>query len=336
MERTQKVKAKKPDMFKVVVVGCGQLGARHVQGLLRSKCNLSLNLCDTSKTAQKSCFNLIKNCAGDVEARALTFWDSLDDVCSALVSVDFVIVATTAMKREEHLAKLFRGLDSKFWLIEKPLSQSLEGLSIMKVSAPTYGVWVNHPRRLFGWHKKIRHQLGVARKPLKVQVVDPNLGLACNATHFIDLVNWWTREHPIFVDTSKLADDWVCSSRSGFFEVEGTLHINFSKGTTLEISSGGHLKKSGINIFDHNESLFCRIDERVGEAKFVDGKSLKGRNKLQSEITGIVFDELVQTGCCELISLHEAIDCSSLLVEKLNLHWKQSRQRDLAINAKYT
>ena len=54
------------------------------------------------------------------------------------------------------------------------------------------------------------------------------LGLACNACHFIDLLNSWTNKHPVSIDANGLGE-WYVSKRDGFYEVEGDLKVFYEE-----------------------------------------------------------------------------------------------------------
>ena len=185
-------------------------------------------------------------------------------------------------------------------------------------------VYVNHPRRLMAWHKLIHKRL-YGSGPLECVVNLPSLGIACNASHHIDLVNWWTGEFPMSVCTGGLFKNWVETKRPGFFEVEGELKISFDNGSSLKIRTHSQSESVDIHITNHS-SASCIIYEADGKAVFDDGEVLEGKVIPQSKLTGLVLKSIQETGGCDLTEISVAARCNKLLTSALLNHWNKSEQ----------
>ena len=76
--------------------------------------------------------------------------------------IDIVIVATTADVRSKVVVDIASGYDVRFWVLEKLLAQSESGLDqIISSIQNNSTAWVNTPRRMISWHKKIKSQLNL-------------------------------------------------------------------------------------------------------------------------------------------------------------------------------
>jgi hypothetical protein len=209
-----------------------------------------------------------------------------------------------------------------FWVLEKILSQDKEGLGIiLRETKNASGVWVNHVRRMIPWHKQICKTIGSGKK-LEVKVIGTNLGLACNSLHFIDYLAYITKEMPIKIETSLLGKNWVKSKRESFWEVFGTLQIYFSGGTELSLVSSLYDLNNSFFIRDTTSGITWNINEYKGIAISSDGNRIKGKKKLQSEITKTLVESILDTGKCELPILEESCEIHELFLEKILEHWR--------------
>ena len=145
------------------------------------------------------------------------------------INFDIVIVSTTANNRGKILNSILNQLKFEFIIIEKPICNSLNDLELLKNIA-NKKIFVNFPHRYCDWSLKVKKRIQdyFCNKKLKIIVTGRELNIACNVSHFVDLVNMWTGSLPISVNNSNLKN-WVASKREGFFELEGGIDISFSK-----------------------------------------------------------------------------------------------------------
>jgi hypothetical protein len=148
--------------------------------------------------------------------------------------------------------------------------------------------------------------------------------LACNSIHFIDLVSWWTGAILVSVDGRGLGD-WHPSKRAGFQEVCGSLDLNFSDGTSLELSSNQSVLPLRIEV-DTPEGSWL-IEEAAGKAVGPYGQKIVGQLSFQSALTAPLVDRILSTGCCDLPTLEESAAQHRPLLQALLEHWNCSQGR---------
>ena len=125
------------------------------------------------------------------------------------------------------------------------------------------------------WYQKISDVL-MKEPQITCNVTFPALGLACNASHWIDLMNWWTKTFPISIDTSELKSQWKETKRSGFWDIEGVVKILFENDNLLVLDSHEDCGASyRIEVASQGAHL-CTIDEPNGTATFNDGCTVDG------------------------------------------------------------
>ena len=309
-------------MYNILVIGAGQLGRRHIEGLTGSKYELSIFAYDQDVEALHKCHDHFLG----LNTPANKHLEIINEI-SFLTNqkIDLVIVATTATNRPELLDQYFRSIDARFWIIEKPISQSLLGLDKL-VSEPYQNkYWVNHWRRSVEMYRTIKSQLP-ADVPLSINISGSDLGIACNVSHYVDIVNFLTNEIPEKIITEYLSEIWHRSKRKGFYEVNGSLNVTFSNGSTLNFSSKPIFKKYEIEIQCNSpfKNLTFQIDEINGTIKFQDQFINNLKLPYQSQMSGQIFDDLINDGTCILTPLNTAVACHRPVITALVKHWNST------------
>lgn len=303
----------------VLLIGCGNIGRWHIKGLEESKHNVTVFVADQNpdaiqalRTFQKVEMRDPSNCS--INAIGLSGAE-----LSKLPRLDLVICATTAKNREALVSYLNTRVESNFWLIEKPLEQSQVAMAKLKHTMSDQKCFVNHPRRLAPLHINLRSELK-NKGVVDLTYSSPGLGIACNASHFIDLVTWFTSAQPSHIETASLSRAWCETGREGFFDVGGILKILFADGSSVLLDSCP-LKGQGKFQVNLNKELFCLVSEKNGVITYSDGSQKNAEILGQSALTGIVLDELCEHGFVDLPSLALSVECNNLLVNRLLTHW---------------
>ena len=313
----------------VLLVGAGQLGSRYLQGLSAINEPLKISVVDPSENS----LNLARDrfCQLDSKsAHEVSYSTSLHNVSKGQ-DIDLALLVTPAHCRSLLVKEIARSYKVNAWILEKVLAQNCTQLDdIQKYLSGNRNVWVNTPRRLMDWHKRIYSRISAAASfPLHVHVSGASWGLACNAIHFIDLVSWWTNASVSSVETLEL-ENWIESKRVGFFDVLGSLTVGYSDGSTLKLSSETGNKKLKITIKTREEKWL--IDESAGQFTAPGLYQEHGKIILQSLLTPQIVRSILKNGNCELPTLSESIDQHRPFLSALLKHWNSiHRCNDLVL-----
>lgn len=288
---------------RVAVIGAGLLGRRHLQSLNLCKNDIKVSVVDLSKVSLEQAENDLLNTrlAGLVEYHQNI--EELDE------NLDLVIVATTAKGRLEVLQALIKK-GVKRILLEKVAFNSVYDIGQAKdlIQGEGLGLWVNCPRRLYPIYKDLKTRLQ-GRKITNFSISGSDYGLACNGIHYIDLFSYIADCDEYSFDLSRVSEI-VESKRNGYLEYFGELAGEFSNGSKFElncISCNGSAQYT-IKIFFAGGSV--DIDEVSGVLTIdIDGDTevIKFRLPYQSELTGPLLDEIIDTGTCELTGFVESM-----------------------------
>jgi len=302
-----------------LIIGAGQLGSRHLQGLLKFETHQQkIFVLDTSPDSLVTA----KLRAGEIKhnhkIEFITDWNNLPK------EFDLVIVATNADIREVVVTKLLNNYRMKFLILEKVLFQSIDSLQRAAglINENQVKVWVNHPRRIFQSYIELKKQLFLGQ-PKNFHITGGNWGLGCNTLHFIDLF--------VFLSGSQVKSihaDWVDSTilkskREGFVEFTGCITGELHDGSTFQISSlKGDISGVKIAIFENADRY---IIQESGTPQII---SMKKENQFkpefypftmefQSGLTTTIANDIFCDESCHLPTYSEAMHTHKIFIASL-------------------
>ena len=309
-----------------LVVGLGNTGLRHVQGLSKlDEKNINIYLFDISKQYLLK----FKNEINDLKKKVNFIFISKDFESIKNINFDITIISTTADSRVKLLLLIINKINTKLILLEKPICNSINDLNLLK-SISSKKIFINYPKRYCDWHIKIKNKIqkDYPHEILNVLITGKKWGIACNISHFVDLINMWTKCHPLSVNTSHLGS-WKNSKRKGFYELEGSIQIFFENSHKLELSSEDKYDDLKISICNKLNKKICTIDYEKGYAKFEDKETIYGKIKFQSELTNELYTILTKEKKHDICNLDLAVKCYDKILKSLIDHWNKQNNSNV-------
>ena len=282
-------------MFNVAIIGAGQLGSRHLQGLKNAASPLSITVVDNNECSLKVAKERYDAIAA-IGEKNVVFTTEISQLPTEL---DLVVVATSSKPRAIIVKALLEHSDVKNLILEKVLFTRLKEYDEIQSLLYEKNVkcWVNCPRRMFGSYQTILSYLS-RQERIVMEYNGCDWGLCCNAMHFIDAFMYLTGEESYKIDSSGIESEIIESKRNGYIEMNGTLSITTPQGHSLLLSSFYDISDGACVVIkngDHNIIL----DEVHGNLT-IDGKDLIVKTPYQSQMTGLLADMLFSTGFCPL------------------------------------
>lgn len=292
-------------IMKIGIIGVGNIGTRYLQGL--------------AKTFPETDFYLVDSEARLNELRSLhigrsRYFSSLDAITE---HIDLYIVATSSVARLA-LYKQCLARNPRFIILEKYLFQSrpefTEALKIATV--PTY---VNQWMYGSGAFKRI---FDAGAKTVKLS--GSNWGLACNAVHWIDVLQRHMGILTLQVGSQSVIDSVFESKRPGYEEVYGKwVFEDAESGKSFELidrpDPGNPAANPGMSFDVDGVSYFFDY-----KSVFKD-KVVIGQFPYFSEQVGEIVAELFETNACRLPTLQKSVS-QHLLIEDI-LDMKEPRPK---------
>ena len=307
---------------KIILVGCGNIGSRHLQALMKFQENISIDIVEPSNKSKHNVNLLIKK-LNVKKSPKITWLNSIQNLNS---TGDVVIVATNSIGRTKLINTLLKQGNKKF-IIEKIVCQSRSEYKYLISEFKKYGAsgWVNANRRYFTSYQKIK-KLFVASNPLQLSVYLGNSGLGTSSIHFIDLFCWLNNDYDVRL-TGKYLFDKVYSNKRGklFKEFAGTIVGSNKKNSLLTISTHSNQSTSQssiVEIYDGKRHIV--INELEEKLYFLTNfeKSPKFSFKFGhvSELTYKIVQDIFNTNSCLLPTLQDSYKSHSELFQIFNNH----------------
>ncbi len=310
-------------MKHVLIIGAGQLGSRHLESLsLLASTDYVVSVVDPSFSALEYSKSVYSKSATNSSPNA-SYFSSIDNL--QVKNVDLAIIATSSNVRFEVFNQLINLVEVKNIVFEKVLFQrESEYYQVEKLLAENeINGWVNCPRRSIPQFKKIKQFFG-SEEIEKVVVEGNNWGLACNSIHFIDTCAFILDDSLYKINSLELGKP-VPSKRSNFFEFYGSIHCQFSSGTKLELRCGDEEDISVKVSFYSKSKAAVQVDtlsfyqEQKGVKTLVYQDSFK--MPFQSEMTGPLVKQLLESGDCSLTDFKEAKSLHLPFISSLLKHY---------------
>ena len=302
----------------ILISGAGQLGSRYLQGLVKCRLPLRIYVQDIYEESLVRAKQRWNEVLVPKSPHEVSFHTSLTSLPR---EVDISIVTTTADVRPKVVGDIASRTDVRYWVLEKVLAQSELGLDQILLRIKKGPAWVNTPRRMIPWHKKIKSQFNRS-SPLNLKFQGKLWGLASNAVHFLDLLGWWAGETLQSVNTEHLKKNWFESKRPTYWEVLGNVEAQFSGGSFAMLGAGESDVSDDLEV--SNGGLSWLIKEADGIARRSDGVEISGHMINQSEMTATLVESILETGTCDLPTLKESVALHRILICGFLRHWRQA------------
>jgi hypothetical protein len=290
----------------VALIGAGQLGSRHLQGLAKVERALDIYLVDPSAASlalSVERYNAVATCSD-------TKVTPLQSVADLPRAIDVAIVATTANVRFDVLNQLMAHSQVGSFLLEKVLFQDLahyeQARQLLRDRAAR--TWVNCAQRLWPFFIDLRRQY-VNDPDLEIVVTGSNWGLGCNSIHNTDIAHFLWEGHG--THAAALDKDILNSKRPGFHEFTGELVSTFASGGRLrQISYARGNAPFCFHVFHPSQHLVWDVSN--GKLHTADESSQwmwQPRDlaaPFQSQLTATIVTQMLDGVDCGLPAYDEA------------------------------
>ncbi|WP_367606912.1 Gfo/Idh/MocA family oxidoreductase [Legionella sp. W05-934-2] len=287
-------------MKKIVIIGAGQLGSRHLQSLNLLDFELDILVVDPnieSLNTAKSRFE------ATISSVRHTIHYSQELVISG--DVDVAIIASTAKVRRSIIENLVSQAHVKHLVLEKLLFNQKDDYQAIGSLIENHQIqtWVNCPMRQMAFYQQL--QPLYHNKPMQLHVYGSQYGLVTNAIHYLDYVAYLTGDNDFKLNLSHLDKQVVNSKRPGYYELTGTLIAEFSNGSIASI----HCNKAGgapiqIEIYNNEHRAISREWEHAawvtGENYDWKWQEVSAEIPFQSVLTANLVKELLLENKCAL------------------------------------
>jgi predicted dehydrogenase len=243
--------------MKVVVLGVGRMGRRHIQVVRQ----LGLELAGVFDISQDS----LRLAQKEYALPSHQLFNDLDRLY-ANVQPECLVIATTA---DSHCALTCMGAERgvKYVLVEKPMAVSLEECDRMIETCKRHGtkLAVNHQMRFMEQYTEPKRLFATEAYSglASMTVVAGNFGFAMNGTHYFEAFHFLTDENPVEV-TAWFAPEVVPNPRGPQFQDRaGSIRAVTASGKRLYMEIGAN-QGHGIRAIYACRNGMLTVDELSG------------------------------------------------------------------------
>lgn len=317
-------------MYQLAVIGAGQLGSRHLQGLAKANLEAEIWVVDVSQES----LNIAESRYNEVKSDKMKVHFITDFKKITTSKINFAIIATGSKYRLHALQSLSNQCAVEYLLLEKILFPSIEEYSIASqiLREKNIKTWVNCSMRMNDFFRSIKEEINGSKFTLAISA--KSAGLACNGIHYLDYFAYLAGSSNIKL-TAELSKQYE-SKRPGYIEFDGALNGIDEKGNMVNITSinNGALE---INYLIQTADKQIMIDEMNGEywvksaATNNTWKQEKFRVQYQSELSGIIAETAIKNGTCKLTPYEEAERIHLLFLNPFLQYMQQSSKEKITV-----
>ncbi|MFC1671521.1 Gfo/Idh/MocA family oxidoreductase [Planctomycetota bacterium] len=310
--------------MRLLIVGCGGIGCRHLQALAEMDESVEVQVVEPKSSSQETGKRLLEEV--DTRSNVAAHW--LDDIGSVKEGSDLAIVATTSQGRAEIIENLL-AMGHKRFLIEKMVCQSAGEYDSLLDRFEEHQAkgWVNCTRRYSPFYKEVISLLA-GKAPVAFNVTAGNLGLGCNAIHYLDLfAAIVTNANGIELCGDYLSSQLLPNERGeAFVELAGTLLARCDEDgfASITFQSCGDKAAGVISMVTEDCRVFVDEDQREAQVATSDGNWQWKRCNFDipytSSATAEIAGSIVRDDKCRLPTVQDSCWIHKELFRVFNQH----------------
>ncbi|MBI4596918.1 MAG: hypothetical protein HY737_00770 [Candidatus Omnitrophica bacterium] len=328
------MKPKGSEGARVLLIGCGELGSRHLQAIASLPQVTDIDVVDPRPEALALGRKRLGELAPGNPSTSIRWLSSLAEATPAGA---LCIVATQAEGRCELIRQVAQTLGYTNFLLEKIVAQSLRAIEELVdfLSTRRCAAWVNCQTRAYPFHQRVKQRLE-ASSPIMMTVTGGNLGLVTNGIHNADLFAFYTGATCIEPAGASI-DPVLHRTKRGQYDLSGTLQGRTEDGSRFTLAyAADHALSEQITIV--TRSYRCVVDHIQRWAVESDAasrwswRSVPFEDQIMvSQMTQRFAADILAQRRCALPTLEESLVAHRLILGELQPHFSRLLERDLEL-----
>lgn len=241
-------------MKKIIVVGFGNMGCRHVQSLLNADEKYQITV------VEPSIDNIQNNCDRIGCKVEDLIW--LNDLNNLSDSYDLAVVATSSAPRFT-IVKCLLELGVKLFLLEKVVFQSNQQFKeiIELVEANGAKAYCNFVNRYSAIYNDIKAVQKAQNSSIKMFVFGGLWGMGCNSIHYIDVIEYILDSRLMLKDAVVEVVEQPNKRGDSYKEFSGVISFEDNKGNALTVVSDADFKGGVVITVVMPDSTYILCEE---------------------------------------------------------------------------
>lgn len=312
-------------MKKILIIGAGQLGSRHLQSLNLVDQELDITVVDPSAASLETAKSRFEATIADVKHK-ISYTQTLTDT----QPIDITIVASTAQGRRTIIENLLNKTTVNHLVLEKILfTQEQDYYDVENLlSKHQTKTWVNCTMRMMPYYQNLNTLFN--NEVVQYHVSGSQYGLITNAIHYLDHLAYITGVNEFELETHLLDKQVIESKRAGYYELTGTLVARFANGSLafLNCDKNG-IAPIQIEIYNHKHRVISREWEQkawqTSMEKDWKWEEVNAPIPFQSTLTAELVNSLLETDNCTLTDYTTSMKIHLQLLKPLKAFVAENR-----------
>ncbi len=314
------------DIKNIAIIGCGNLGRRHLQSAVKCKYPVSIYVYDINVDVFKLAEEIVKNEKMQPET-TVNYITSMNELPKELF---VVVVASSASGRAETVKTLLSNSTVDYLILEKVLFQKYDDYDEIEtlLSEKKVTTFVNCPRRYYPIYSKIKENLD--GKKFSFYLHGGNWGLACNFIHYLDLLSYIADNENVEVNLSALDNEIIDSKRQGYKEITGSVTGRIGRCKNFNIVSEKNSENNTFLIFESEDEkiVILEAENLMYVIKNDVIKCEKFDIFFQSQLTQKYIESLIESGNCLLTKYEESSSLHKAFIKPLTEYFAERGEKN--------
>jgi len=309
-------------MKNIVIIGAGQLGSRHLQGLFNIKTKFNVYVVDPSDMSLTTAKKRFEEVSDFKMLHQIEFLNDMDVIPN---EIDLAIIATNSDVRFIVLENLLQKKIVKNLILEKVLFQKLDEYEQTRILLKAHNVdtFVNCPRRVMPTYQRLKEVFSQEDSFSLYVIGGLPWNISSNTIHFLDLCD--------FFGSGKLEHiklnitDLIESKRVGYKNFSGVVEAIFDR-CNCKLESLDDYDYEYKKVIIESENIKLEIIEEIGVINI-----LKNENDVdipdkmdfmfQSQLTGNVANDIFENSRCNLTTYATSESIHKVMIKEFLLEF---------------
>ena len=304
-------------MVNVCLIGCGGVGKRHLEAMLKVKNDINIEVVEPN----------IENTPTTLVGQNINYFSKIEDVSN---NIDICLIATTANVRKKVILELVSKKNVKFMILEKVVFQNEKDFDeIIKLfEEKNIKSWVNCHLRAQPIYKELKTQSIISYDTTMTYEYSDDFTLSSSAIHILDLFSYLCDDYDLEIQDIVTDTELKSSRHSGCVDFNGYMKVKSTNGYELVVKKRDAHFGEHLTIY-HND-LTVRSsegddpDNRIG---FVQDKKIP--YVWQSSLTNSYIDDIIEKSDCHLSTLENSAKLHKIMLKSFRNLLKEKYNREV-------
>jgi hypothetical protein len=318
------------DLMKIVVLGAGQLGSRHLQGLAKLRIENEIYVVDPMEASLKTAKERFEEFNSKFNRR-ITYSTTIDFEDK----IDIAIVATNSLERLSAIENLLKKCRVDYLILEKFLFTNLNEFDKAEqlIQNNCVNAWVNCPRRMYDIYKTIKDEIK-NEKSILYSYSGYNLRPGSNSVHHLDLFSFFINDSDIDIDCNSLDSSILPAKRNGYVEFSGLVKASKGKHNFILNSYNDGSSPAFIEISTPNVKYLIREDlKEYNKLSSENNWSLETKSfdyPMQSNLTNLIVEDIYNKKSSDLPLYENSFEIHKNFLKAIFNFYKNIRNEEIS------